>query len=324
MQSSLDLMRWAVALRDGDKEDAVRELHSNDSASWSPSAQKLADAYEIAAKVQNRVDLAREFLTAKSDFRESMYELIDMYMAVHHLKDCRRYRSTLVTGCRLLLPPADADIMASIVGDKSKFKLAADNSSLISRLRFRLDFAYMQFMRRKFKHWLSPEDGGAVIYAMVDASPQGGRDYEMLLVNVVRRADLRDLQSAISTLDAMAAMGVCDGRLDDNMIADEQEMMSIIKGMIHRHIFPPVVLGVGKGRSTLSLRFSKVLHALFLETGSLSLCSELYKSIPSWLTDYGTEVGFGRVSTIEAAQCLPWHADAVESVDDVEGGAEMG
>ena len=62
-------------------------------------------------------------------------------------------------------------------------------------MRGRIDTAWMLTIRGLFQQM--SEAGGFVLYPMVDSSSQGGRDYEMMVLNIVREQDLQLLHYKI-------------------------------------------------------------------------------------------------------------------------------
>ena len=74
------------------------------------------------------------------------------------------------------------------------------SQSTLSRLRGRIDVAYMLVTRILIKTWL--EGRGLVMYPVVDSSPQGGRDYELMVLYFTRRAVLARLHHRIRDLES--------------------------------------------------------------------------------------------------------------------------
>ena len=99
---------------------------------------------------------------------------------------------------------------------------------------------------------------------MVDASPQGGHDFELMLMYMVRKVDLPGLQVDSMTLEDLRELTLED-RIDN--MEKERELMGRISDRLMDHVAPPVQIGLGKGRAPLPLKFRALLHAMMLMVG---------------------------------------------------------
>ena len=122
---------------------------------------------------------------------------------------------------------------------------------------------------------------GVRVNLMVDSSPQGGRDYELMVLIVVdvESSPLVYLQSQCLILPGIAG--------DDDPareLREHQEHIKQFRVLIKTHAPPPVVLG--RGRITLADKLHAVMHGLLLETGSLNSLSVIVRSISSITTDF--------------------------------------
>ena len=91
------------------------------------------------------------------------------------------------------------------------------NTSRISRWRFLLDAAFMLYTRaERQKDW--QQQRPCVRWMMVDSSPQGGRDYELI---VMSRAYVSDLQHLIAIVDIMR--NACVDRLANDPGEQEED-----------------------------------------------------------------------------------------------------
>ena len=73
----------------------------------------------------------------------------------------------LKMACRILLPGNQADTILGSFADRMR---PIPHKSTLSRLALRVDVAYLLYTRRRLQESL--DDGGLVVYPMVDASPQ--------------------------------------------------------------------------------------------------------------------------------------------------------
>ena len=49
-------------------------------------------------------------------------------------------------------------------------------------------------------------EGGAVVYLSTDSSPQGGRDYQIVVLDVVSKSDLAELHTSVQRLEWVAQL----------------------------------------------------------------------------------------------------------------------
>ena len=132
-------------------------------------------------------------------------------------------------------------------------------------------------------------------HAMVDSSPQGGHDYELLSLCAVPKTKLASLHVDIIRLEQARSMTL------EERIAwqdDERAIFLRIAGSLWDLVPPPTLLGMGKGRSTLGHKFHASMHAIYLIAGPGKRFEEFVKSIQTWVSDFGTESGFSNVRTL--------------------------
>ena len=146
---------------------------------------------------------------------------------------------------------------AEAVVTKCKYPSAAT----ISRYRLHLDVAYMQLMREKHRD-LNERSG--IYLAMMDSSPQGGRDWLLHEYSFISDACL------VAAFDAASSTwAITHGHeaIDDHELHDVlQSLHCVIRKAIRRHILPPT--GIGSLHQNVSHKFHALLHGLRLECGS--------------------------------------------------------
>ena len=112
---------------------------------------------------------------------------------------------------------------------------------------------------------------------MVDSFPQGGGDYEMIVLNIIREQDLPLLHYKIERLERRLMLDF-DGRVAT--WDDEAALMVEVYKLSIRHQVAPVVQ-LGFGRCTLALEFQAVMHAFWLFAPSLGVFADMARSVPS-------------------------------------------
>ena len=123
----------------------------------------------------------------------------------------------------------------------------------------------------------------------------------MIVCNIVKHRDMLALHGWIYELERIRNLSRVDRlRLFDR----EAELMSNIAAKIHWHV-PPLV-ALGQGRGSLPLKFRAVLHSLGLISKDRATLSALVRSIVSWHSDYGTEIGLARLAPTTTDAILPY------------------
>ena len=187
------------------------------------------------------------------------------------------------------------------------------SDSAISRWRLLLDVAAMlQTRAARNRCWARRET--FTRWMMVDSSPQGGRDYELLLVC---SAVTQDLPHAVTLTDAM--YNLCSDRDScenlDKFYEAQESLQSQLKTILVVERPPPVTLGSGK--TALPDKFAATVHALYLETGSAEALVRFSSEVVACTSDLGTEFNIVRVNGASPYELLPWLSrPALQSEDD--------
>ena len=272
-----------------------QQLSRGAQAKGSDLQEMMDQAHEVASHMQQHVDEigAMHHLGQAQHGRGrtfNIYLLLNCFWTCGFLRSDDALRNSVELACRLALPPSAAE--ALLASWRTQARLVPSKSTM-SRLRLKIDVAYMLLTRQRLQALM--DDGGHIVYPMVDASPQGGSDYELMLLSMVRRKDLAQMQHDIATLEKMRFLSL-EERIQSQ--SKERELMLNISKGIMWHVAPLVLLGMGKGRSGLPSKFRAVVHTLMLMVGHWRPLEALIKSIHSWVSDYGTEVAIPDVEKI--------------------------
>ena len=116
-----------------------------------------------------------------------IYYLIRCFLLCDSLRSPHLLKRALYDASSLLLPKGAAKAVQYAL-DNDELRLPA--SSTISRLRGRVDVAWMMVWRERIAKWLQD---GLVIFPGTDSSPQGGRDYQVLVLDIACRANLPEI-----------------------------------------------------------------------------------------------------------------------------------
>ena len=139
-------------------------------------------------------------------------------------------------------------------------------------------------------------------WMQVDASKQGGRNYELVLIQSCRTSDLNRAMSLVVLLVRFDHDDPTEASylVEKNMIAELSRLLDL-----HR---PPAVV-LGSSSSSTVAKLCVTLHALFLEVGSSFVCrafAEYINEIMVPTTDFGDEFGITLLEPIGVLQVFPW------------------
>ena len=116
--------------------------------------------------------------------------------------------------------------------------------------------------------------------------PPRGRDYEMIVFNLVQHSNFQALLRDIMELESFRTMSK-NQRLEN--YDREATLMAQITDAIEWHVAPIACLGRGWG--SLALKLRAVLHAFGLMSHDRKMLSQILASCVQFISDYGTEIG---------------------------------
>ena len=280
-------------------ESEIRRDHSEEMAK-----QMLV----IAASLERHVAGMRAAYGAESAVLRAGKDTYNVFYLLHCCLLCNLLRAdksleeAVKHACRVVLPHHIQVVVLDMVDNKRR---RMPSAATVSRLRLKVDVAWMLLSRRKLEAMMA---SGIVANCMVDSSPQGGHDYELMHLTVHCKTDLSQMHVDMLALERRAQLSVHDRM---NTLEVEQELMERVRKCFHTLFTPPaVLLGVGQGRSTLSLKFHAVIHALYLIAGPSKNLEKFTKSVCSWVSDLGTESGFAHIGKIPFRTLMPYVTDS--------------
>ncbi|CAK9065537.1 unnamed protein product [Durusdinium trenchii] len=238
----------------------------------------------------------------------NVFYLLHCFVLCDLLKSDKSLEEAVQHACRIALPKHIQDVVLNMLRNK---KRPVPSPSTVSRLRLKLDVGWMMMTRNTIDKMLNVE-GGVVVNCMVDSSPQGGHDYELLQVSIVRKRDLAQLHVDILALERMSNLSL-EERVQN--LQEEKVIMNRICSCCHVFTPPPVLLGLGKGRSTLALKFHAAMHALYLMAGPSENLEKFTSSVCTWVSDYGTEAGFAHVRRMPLRALFPYILESEQRGD---------
>lgn len=179
----------AAALPRYGVDEALRERFQ-DLHDWASALQVLSD----------RLRLPDGRTQAESfGHRYNIVTLVNAFWACGHLKADATLLEASCWILRTCLPPVVADSLVQRF-QKEESPTILPSKSLISKLRGRVDVAWMLTFRAELARMIS--DHGVCIFPFVDSSPQGGRDYEIVVLNVIDKGVLPKLHCCVAFLES--------------------------------------------------------------------------------------------------------------------------
>jgi hypothetical protein len=119
--------------------------------------------------------------------------LLESFFLSQVLTDSQHLGSVLKKSLRLILPAKVADTMGTYFSSNTP----VPSTATISRMRGRVDTTWMLVWRDRFQEWL---DDGLVVYLGTDSSPQAGRDYQIIMLDIIPKIWLPGMHVEITWL----------------------------------------------------------------------------------------------------------------------------
>ena len=277
----------------------------------------LEELYSYVVLLQDHVDDFLECMVGHDDGDVGQHSnraynvrhLINCFVLSGLLRNDRDMKGALTTAARVVVPQGLAPVIEQCI---RVGQLGRDipSPTTLNRVRGRIDVSWMLLWRDRLRQWLP---NGISIYIGVDGSPMGGRDYEVVLLDLVKDEDLPGMLTKWGDIASVMQMADIDEQMQ--LIEEQYECMDWLRQRIRTHTAPSVQLGMGKNRASLALKFSAIVHSLFLLAPTLWDLEAITKSIVTWVTDYGTERSLGRIKKISIDKVLPFLATAMQEED---------
>ena len=174
--------------------------------------------------------------------------------------------------------------------------------STLCRMRLYVDVVWMRVWRKLFRELLSSALLPAVI-AIPDSSPQGGRNWMILILIIISG---NALESAGEAALALKSFPKTDNFLE-NQLALMSEYFSAIREALQICVCPPACLGARKAGSRSKVH--TVVHILRLLNFDFRLVRDLLNCFELWLADLG-EKKLRQYHIPSPYRCFPWWQDS--------------
>ena len=283
MQDAADLLRSFCPLQD--------EAGQRQRVKMITCLQQMADDLDV--------DCWKRAMQDKSASGRARVVFMNTLILAQSLKATRKLREVVRDCVEMCLPTNVRGMIGPLVEAAAQ---NAPSASTISRARFLLDGAFMLFMRKL--NLCRARDGGCSRYLIADSSTQHGKEFEAVITTTIRNKDLTKASALCGELVALRKR--VGPSCEPDIIEEEAGLMKALKALLWDvHPLPPVYMA--SGRTTLSHKFCRVSHALFLENGpEPSSIADAMREHVVLSGDMGTEFGLSMVKPIPCREVLPW------------------
>ena len=245
-------------------------------------------------------------------------QVVDMVMLADKLRDAGNLAEVIQRVLRVVFPPDLNEMVASFTARVKKL-----HKSQISRAHLTLDVAFM--LHKRVENLQCPSK---VRYLMWDSSPQFGRDYQMSLVQEIRKEDLPLVLRGFRTLMDAGGAAAGAGALQAAELLENEEAFANMKAsmdMLHEkvtvHALPAVLIGFGA--ASFSHKLWALLHSIRLETFTEREMCDWARSVLTVASDYGVERLLASLASVNAQDVAGWFQDtSAEDMRLLSGGPE--
>ncbi|CAE7204740.1 unnamed protein product [Symbiodinium sp. CCMP2592] len=313
--------------------EAASRLMS-DLRQWAPAIlgqTDLEDRGQVQLSLEEHVTRLSHFLASEQQIRDptlfgaarhtqiDVDKLISSFFASMHLKNRRMLPETLSLALRTMPAFGGVSVNEALV------KIPSGAS--LQRAQLLVDTAYMYFWQEKLMS-LSQGHCQNVIYLWLDSSPQGGTDWLLSIMKILRRKDLHRCKTAADQLELSvrkfeAASASRDSSAMIDIARERHQARKVLDECLMLHCLIPS--GIGSGAAKVEDKLSSLCRKLYAESHSVRALKTLLSSVHGFCTDAGTEMFIGDVAGVRINDVLPdWMQDPLEpeqegfDVDDLD------
>ena len=158
----------------------------------------LMEFHDMVSSLQVHCDEMEHHIASSAASVCSKYPalmLLRCFMLCQTLKTDRELRSVCQQAVAIVCPHAQAaPLIEQVLANQS-----LPSATTMSRMRGRVDATWMTIFRSQMAQMFA--SGGVAMYITWDASPQGGRDYQMAVLDVAPVSALAKIQCTIQKLE---------------------------------------------------------------------------------------------------------------------------
>ena len=267
----------------------ILERHSSDDADFAAEHLFLE---EMVLKLQAFSSVASMNSNRSGRKQPKSHDsVVRALCACLNVRDRSKLQPFVLEGMKAAFPGFDADVHCDL-----------PSGSVLSRRQLVVDCAFACFWRQL----LADHDG--CVYLWADSSPQGGVDWLLSIIVLIKRENLEEVAEAADALQGSAERFVAACELDDThammQIAQQRHACGLVltKGM-QRHRQIPMALG--SGRSSLEHKVRCICQKFYAESQSLPALKKNLGRVRSVCTDMGTEMGLPQMEGASLESLIP-------------------
>jgi hypothetical protein len=245
-------------------------------------------------------DLCR-FVTYKTGF------LLECLVLSFGLRSSSSVGAAMLQAARCLPPVWAASLSGVIQGTKS-----TPSASTLSRARLYVDVGFMLCMQQEHALLLAESP---ILFGLVDSSPQGGRNWELLEMYGIRGPDVFEAADQARLLMNHLIQGADD-------CEEHERLRAKVASFVFHHVFPPTALGTR--RSSLAMKLHACSHSLRLENMDWQRTEIMSQHFVSLTSDMGTEMNFNSVEGVDVGAAFPyWCKMGLAGDNDVDAAGDV-
>ena len=193
------------------------------------------------------------------------------------------------------------------------------SAATMSRMRFTMDLGLMLYTRQKFADLLACDNAMPAVYISADASPQAGREWNMIEAYIIPPSRLA---AAAKTSDYLCNTVHLPQTHD--LHACRAEAQGRLLNVKKHHVFPAIA--VGSRAASTAHKLTTLMHALYLDLGAAGVECALQATV-AFTTDFGTEHLLSSVPRLPqevlAELCPHWPLTYTADADDHDSEPEI-
>ena len=203
-----------------------------------------------------------------------------------------------------LLPPAVRELCERLYNDAT-----LPSAALLSRANLFVDVAFMKVMCEKHVAMVMKQ---SVLFGLTDASPQGGKEYQIMEYYAIDGESLIEAGNAAIQLKRFPKRPA-DVIDKETQSAEMATLMDIIHAARYQHVFPPQCMA--QRQTSLPHKGSCAIRMCRLENWDWETTAKFLQLFFSFTADRGTEKGFKYVHYQNLNLFPEWRAPRASSED---------
>lgn len=217
------------------------------------------------------------------------------------LRNRGNVKAAVMRGIQAVFPDQSPEYLENLVGD-----CPIPHRSTVGRHLVQVDAALCCHWRQRL---IQSDD---VVYLWADSSPQGGVDWLLSIVQLIKASDLEACAQAARYLCASVdeferAVQQDDDDLQEHIARERHRCGDLLRSSVVWHRQIPT--GLGSGCSTVDHKCKCIVHKFLVETQSVEHLTDVMSRVRAVCVDMGTEMGVADIACQSREYLPPWMAE---------------